>query len=93
MEDRRNPEGWHLSKSIDATHLLTTIALVISAFSYVNSFDKRLAESELKISYLKEQQAAQVARTDEKFRDIKSDLKDISKKLDRIIEDVPGGRP
>lgn len=85
QDNHENRESWHLSKSINVGHLLTTILVVISAFAYINSFDKRLAESELKIIYLKESQQAQVARTDEKFKDIKSDLKDISKKLDRII--------
>lgn len=85
--DNNNPESWHLSKSINIGHILTTIAVVLSAFAYINAFDKRLAETELKVVYLREAQDQQTVRTDEKFRDIKTDLKDISKKLDKIIED------
>lgn len=82
----KSEERWHLSKAVDAGHIITTVLIVISIFTYIGSFDKRLAEAELKIVHLKEAQVAQIARSDAKFRELKVDLKEINSKLDRIIE-------
>lgn len=83
-------ESWHLSKSINVGHIITTVVVVVSAFTYISSFDKRLAETEFKIEYLKEAQKTQVARNDEKFKELKGDIKEVLKRLDRIIEDKAG---
>lgn len=80
-------ESWHLSKSINVGHIITTVIVVVSTFSYVSAFDKRLAETEFKVEYLKESQQAQINRTDEKFKELRVDIKEVIKKLDRMIED------
>lgn len=79
-------EQWHLSKSINIGHLITTAMVVISVFAYINSFDKRLTENELEVTHIKEVAKANLTRNDEKYRELKSDLKEINRKLDRLIE-------
>lgn len=36
--DRR---GWHLDKTLNITHLLTTLVIAGSLFSYANNMDRR----------------------------------------------------
>lgn len=79
-------EQWHLSKSISVSHLVATGMMVVSVFAYINSFDKRLTENEIEVSHIKETRIADMKRGDEKYREMKADLKEINRKLDRLIE-------
>lgn len=90
FDAERRREHWHLSKSINIGHLLTTFAVVISVFTYVNSFDQRLTKNELDVEHIKETRQADIKRADERYSGIKDDLKDISRKLDRLIQGDKG---
>ena len=81
--DRR---GWHLDKGIGAAHILTTITLVVVAIFYVTGQDKRLAVLESGFIYVQQSRVSDQSRTEKKFDDLKTDLRMINSKLDRIIE-------
>lgn len=80
-------EHWHLSKSINVGHLITTALVVVSIFTYINQFDTRLTGTELEVRHIKEVRQTDIKRSDERYNDLKTDLKEINRKLDRIIED------
>lgn len=86
--DRR---GWHLDKGVSIAHILTTVALVIGALLYVTDQDKRISNLELNYDHLKAARVEDQARADRKFDELKTDLRTINAKLDRLIESQAGG--
>ena len=86
--DRR---GWHLDKGVNIAHILTTVALVIGALLYVTDQDKRISNLELNYDHLKAARVEDQARADRKFDELKTDLRTINAKLDRLIESQAGG--
>jgi hypothetical protein len=77
---------WHLDKTFNISHAITTIAIVVSLFSWGSKIDTRIS--------LVEQQLAAQARLDEQqdkrmkeaVDNIRSDITLVSMKLDRLIE-------
>jgi hypothetical protein len=80
--DRR---GFHIEKSISIGHILTTITLVVAAFSWTSAVDKRLA--------VHDNQIKQLEIADNKFQDaininrseILDQLKTLNEKTDKLI--------
>jgi len=77
MEKKTEP--WHLSRTINISHLLTTAVLVIGMISYVSGIEKNVA--------LHEQQ---IAHNTESIKNGKSEMhqitKQINNKLDKIFD-------
>ena len=73
-----NSTGWHLDKRVNVGHLLTTISLAVMLFVWANRMDSR-------ITVLEVQQLNQTLVA----ADIRSQLKDVNNKLDRLIERRP----
>lgn len=88
MADRR---GWHLDKGVSIAHILTTVALVVGALLYITDQDKRISNLELNYAHLKASRAEDQVRSERKFDELKTDLRTINAKLDRLIENQPGG--
>ncbi|MAM85722.1 hypothetical protein [Marinobacter salsuginis] len=86
--DRRH---WHISKSISVGHILTTLTAMLAAFWFLAQQDTRISNLELNYSHLKASRAEDQARTDRKFEELKTDLRTINAKLDRLIESQSGG--
>ncbi len=75
MEDderlrRRQDDQWHIGKTIDAGHILTTAILVMSAFWFISDLNTRIAVVEAK-------SGAQDKIVDE----IRGDIKEIKRLL------------
>ena len=85
--DRR---GWHVQKGIDAIHVLTTFIFIIGGFWFLAGQDKRISNLELGMQYTQERTGSQQQRTEKKLTELKSDLRDINSKLDRLIESQIG---
>lgn len=82
-QDKRS---WHLDKTISVGHLVSTVLIAVSVFSWALTLDKRVEQNALAITHLKEQQAAEQKRIEQLRGEIKQDLRDINHKLDRLIE-------
>ena len=78
--------SWHLDKTISVGHLVSTLVIAISVFSWAVTLDKRVEQNSIAIVHLKEQQANEQKRLQELRQEIKQDLRDINQKLDRLIE-------
>lgn len=78
--------SWHLDKTISVGHLVSTLVIAISVFSWAVTLDKRVEQNSIAIVHLKEQQANEQKRLQELRHEIKQDLRDINQKLDRLIE-------
>lgn len=70
-------EQWHLKKEVNITHLFATVTLLISAFVYSSSLDKRIQTNEQTIAFIKIQRIEHVKRAEKQFDSI-------LKKLDTI---------
>lgn len=81
--DRRN---WHLDKTISVGHLLSTIVIVVSVFSWASAFERRVEQNAQAIEYLSEQQKENKRRVEYVREEIRTDLRGINAKLDRLIE-------
>ncbi|WP_423186787.1 hypothetical protein ACO1PK_00810 [Alishewanella sp. d11] len=84
MDNQR--ASWHLDKTISVGHLVSTVIIAVSVFSWAMTLDKRVEQNSLSIAHLKEQQATDQKRVQELRQEIKQDLRDINAKLDRLIE-------
>jgi len=85
--DRR---GWHVQKGVDAIHVLTTFVFIIGGFWFLAGQDKRISNLELSAQYAQESSVSQQQRTEKKLTELKSNLRDINSKLDRLIESQIG---
>ena len=85
--DRR---GWHVQKGVDAIHLLTTFVFIIGGFWFLAGQDKRISNLELGAQYMQQSSGSQQQRTEKKLTELKSNLRDINSKLDRLIESQIG---
>lgn len=81
-EDRReNKESWHLSKSIDLSHLLVTATIVIAGFIYITEMRKDIDINAMQI-------ANNEQRLSESEERIVKRLDTIDTKLDKLIKKV-----
>lgn len=66
--DRRH---WHLDKTLNVSHLLTTVVIAGSLFAYANNMDRRVAVLEEKMQV----QANENKRASEEVKELASDVK------------------
>lgn len=83
---RRESESWHVSKTINLGHIVTTAVMFVSVMWWFFQQDSRISQAELNIKHLQEVRASDQARTDKKFDEIRAYMLRIEAKLDRIIE-------
>jgi hypothetical protein len=82
---------WHISKSISVGHILTTLTALLAAFWFFAQQDTRISSLELNYEHLRQSQLADQGRTEKKFEELKTDLRLINSKLDRLIEGRSNG--
>jgi len=89
IDDRR---GWHIDKGIGVAHIITTVMLIVTAIWFFAGQDRRIAVLEIGVHNLQQSRLQDQARTEKKFDELKTDLRMISAKLDRLIEGNGGVR-
>lgn len=67
-EDRRQ---WHLDKTFNISHILTTLAIAGSMFTYANNMDKRVAVLEARVTA----QAEVAQRAQQDTKDLTGEVK------------------
>ena len=77
---------WHLDKTISVGHLLSTIVIAVSVFSWASAVDTRVEHNAQAIIYLTKQQQENKQRIESVRGEIRTDLRVINDKLDRLIE-------
>lgn len=86
MTDVNDRRGWHIDKGVGVAHIITTGMLIVTALWYLAGQDRRIAVLELGQAHLQQSRANDTQRTNKKFDDLRTDLRVINRKLDRIIE-------
>lgn len=81
--DRR---GFHLERSVNVGHILTTMGILIAAFTWGSKLETQVSNNAQAIAYLNQNNVRTNARVDTLRAEIRADLRDINAKLDRLIE-------
>ena len=82
-DDRR---GWHLDKGIPIAVILMLIGLAVSVSRDQSKQDERISLVETSVQMLQQARLQDQARSEKRFDDLKTDLRLINAKLDRLIE-------
>jgi len=72
---------WHLDKKLNVGHIMATIVIAASLFTYINKLENKTNENAFNIKSIKEQRKEDIARA-EKQR--KEDTQRVEKALDKI---------
>ena len=84
MEERRQNGGWHMSKSLSVSHLLSTIAIAVGFFTYVTGIEQDTVVNKMELKRLSERMDRTDERHSEQFSEIKDMLKSLSVKIDSL---------
>ena len=88
--DRRH---WHLDKTLNVSHLLTTLVIAGSLFAYANNMDRRVAILEDKMQVQVQENSRSAAEVRELAADVKHELRLLRTELMRITTEKAGGKP
>jgi hypothetical protein len=86
-EDRRQ---WHLDKTFNVSHILTTLTIAGSMFAYANNMDKRVAVLEERINT----QTVVAERAQQDMKDLAGEVKfELRALRGEIVELIKGRKP
>lgn len=88
--DRRH---WHLDKTLNVSHLLTTVVIAGSLFAYANNMDRRVAVLEEKMQAQAVQNQQSAADVKELATDVKHELRLLRQELLSMMRNKPAGAP
>ena len=87
--DRRH---WHLDKTLNVSHLLTTVVIAGSLFAYANNMDRRVAILEEKMQVQAQENMRSGAEVRELAADVKHELRLLRTELMRLIAGKQGDK-
>ena len=82
--DRRH---WHLDKTLNVSHLLTTVVIAGSLFAYANNMDRRVAILEEKMQVQAQENLRSGAEVRELAADVKHELRLLRTELLRVMSE------
>ena len=83
--------GWHVDKGIPIAVIITVIMLAVSISRDQSKQDERISVVETSVSLLQQARANDREQSEKKFDELKTDLRLINNKLDRLIEGRANG--
>lgn len=89
-QDRRH---WHLDKTLNVSHLLTTLVISGSLFAYANNMDRRVAILEEKMQVQEQENSRSAAEVRELASDVKHELRLLRAELLRLMATKPTTAP
>lgn len=79
--DGHDRKHWHLDKTLNLSHLLTTVAIAGSLFAYASGMDKRVVVLEEKM----QAQAVTNRQTGEAVRDLATEMKHELRQMNGLL--------
>ena len=76
--------GWHLSKGLSVSHILSTAVIAVGFFTYVTDIEQKTIMNEMSLSSLSERMDRTNKRHTEEFGEIKEMLKHLTVKIDNL---------
>lgn len=86
MTDTADRRDWHVDKGIPIAVIITVILLAVTISRDQAKQDERIALVESSVQMIQQSRINDQARAEKKYDDLKTDLRLISSKLDRLIE-------
>jgi hypothetical protein len=83
-EERRSNGGWHLSKSLSVSHLVSTVAIAVGFFTYLTGIEQETVINKMELKSMGERMDRTDKRHTEEFGEIKQMLKDLTVKVDNL---------
>jgi len=83
--------GWHVDKGIPIAVIITVIMLAVSISRDQSKQDERISVVETSVSLLQQARENDREQAEKKFDELKTDLRLINNKLDRLIEGRANG--
>ena len=83
MSDRR---GWHIDKGIPIAVIISVIILAVTITRDQSKQNERISLVEGSVQMLQQARINDRERTEKQFDELKTDLRRINAKLDRLIE-------
>ena len=83
-EERRSNGGWHLSKSLSFSHLVSTVAIAVGFFTYLTGIEQETVINKMELKSMAERMDRTDKRHTEEFGEIKQMLKDLTVKVDNL---------
>ena len=83
-EERRSNGGWHLSKSLSVSHLVSTVAIAVGFFTYLTGIEQETVINKMELKSMGERMDRTDKRHTEEFGEIKQMLKDLTVKGDNL---------
>lgn len=83
--DRRH---WHLDKTISVGHLLSTVVIAVSVFSWASAVDRRVEQNAQAIDYLKREQVRQSQNITGIRTEFKNDFRQIEQRMDAVRGEI-----
>ena len=83
---------WHIDKTVNLAHILTTMGLIAALFAWGGGVDKRIAllEEQKIVPHALDMQQDEQARAAVSL--LREEIRDIGRKLDRLNETMSHGR-
>ena len=78
--------SWHLSKSVPITLIVAIVAQTVSLVWFISKIDSRIQTLENTVVLQRERDNTQDAAAREALASLRSDIKEVDRKLDRLIE-------
>lgn len=72
-------EKWHFEKTVNVGHIITTIAIAISAFWFFSEMQQAIKSNTQRIDYIESQRNEDIRRVEKR-------LDKIEAKIDRLLE-------
>lgn len=85
MSDNPKPH-WHLDRNVSVGHIASTFMIFVSFVMWAINMDKKVEQNALSIQHLAELRDEDQSRQEASMSELKSNLRDINLKLDRLIE-------
>lgn len=99
MIEQQQREHWKWDKHVNVGHVITTLVMVVSVFTWVGKTDQRIAILEERIANsqaltetLNAAVAHQMSLMRDEFRLVREELSHTNSKLDRFIENQANNR-
>ena len=83
---QQQQKEWHLDKTLSISHIISTVAIALSAFAWAMAIEKKIEQNTQRLIFLEAVEKRLEDRVDRTRDELKQDLRAIDSKLDRLIE-------
>lgn len=78
--------AWHLDKKVNISHIIATLMLAAAIFTWGSNIEQRVALVEATTARQEQVDTAQNAEARRYAVEVREDIRDLSRKIDKLIE-------